>query len=894
MKIGKGMVVVFIFSVVVAVLATIPSDLKLGMTYFNSYDFESAFHYLVKVNKADSKNIFALKKIKDYFVVQGDLQKAIDIQKKVVALRPKNQEYIGELKKLSDWDRRPVDALKARELSFKFFKGEELYLEKTKVAEGYRYLKMYVDADRIFSEILGSQLPNNLRLASAFYISIGDVKKTTIFLENYLKLENDREMRKILAEAYQLSLNAGQALKNFLIYLNPRFKNPEDILNMPEKIFIEEFEYIRIVSKLTGLVFGKKRESEFWAEMFKAHPGLDFIAFAHSDRMKKSGNLEEIKSIYKIYESAMEESSSGLHQLALRWIEIKEYTQGLRIYHRIILKKNIMPTIYKELGEIYELIGNKDQALIYYYKYLSSSDKNGRSPSSIKKITERDRVILKVASLHYEKGEYKKSYALVAPVWENKNRDHDLAELILDLAIRFSENSTAEQAALYLIQKRPSHHQANLYYVNQLQGSGSVVKALNQLELAMKYRNLAQDPYYTVKKIELLALADKLDEYHEYCNHVISKASFTLDEEYLAVSRCYFNKQNRRLAIATLENALVKFPDSIELKNSAIYASLDAGETKAAESFIHEKEKTLGSDAESESQKNYLTYLRNKEQVEKQFKIKTTANAIKQGQLNYISGTAKVSKRFSSFESSIEYSRFSSDSEKKNHLEQVLPAISYYLNFGKITVGYLFNSSEHLGKMPISVELSVLNMEKIFWSFKLSSEIIDEERELLNRASLIKNSIESYLEWTPSTKNRFTTYFESKSPIVQDKKHTESTVGLSYLRKITKDHSFEMGPFLEAISESKYNENESDILKLGGVFGFDKKIGPLGLKTNIRANLGFQKKRGLVFGREINSLIEYDFIKNSSVGIDLSYSFENSGDKNNENIKGGLALNLIF
>ena len=77
----------FLFVVVGVIILTIPSRTKLGILYFNSYQYEKALEYLSESESLKTGDVLVLKKIKDYFTLQGDIKRALEVMEKL-------QEYL--------------------------------------------------------------------------------------------------------------------------------------------------------------------------------------------------------------------------------------------------------------------------------------------------------------------------------------------------------------------------------------------------------------------------------------------------------------------------------------------------------------------------------------------------------------------------------------------------------------------------------------------------------------------------------------------------------------------------------------------------------------------------------------------------------------------------------
>lgn len=148
--------IIFIAIALVIIFFSIPTRRDLGMYYFNSYEYDKAMDYLVAEGKVNSNDVFVLKKLKEYALIQGNVEKAFETQLQLLALKPKNLEYLIEAEKLSDWTNRPHKKVELKEIRAHLVKETNLKEYKallSEVANGYRYLKDFKSADRAFEEL---------------------------------------------------------------------------------------------------------------------------------------------------------------------------------------------------------------------------------------------------------------------------------------------------------------------------------------------------------------------------------------------------------------------------------------------------------------------------------------------------------------------------------------------------------------------------------------------------------------------------------------------------------------------------------------------------------------------------------------------------------------------
>jgi hypothetical protein len=87
---NKFSFVLLIAGVVAVTVLTIPSKLKLGKIYLASYDYEKAYELLKDAKKKKSRNLEVNKKLRDYFLVQGNTKEACLLKAKKLKISKKS------------------------------------------------------------------------------------------------------------------------------------------------------------------------------------------------------------------------------------------------------------------------------------------------------------------------------------------------------------------------------------------------------------------------------------------------------------------------------------------------------------------------------------------------------------------------------------------------------------------------------------------------------------------------------------------------------------------------------------------------------------------------------------------------------------------------------------
>lgn len=220
----------FLSFLLVITILSIPNDSKLGVIYFKSYNYEKALEYFDQAKTVNNQSPTILNKLKEYFLIQGDINKALISQKKITEILPKNIQHLQELAKLYNWNNMPYQNLKAREKIAQLQPSHLRMKSYLSIAQGYRWLKKYQDADRIALIIGESNNTENLRQNLNYYLATKNIQMAVKTLEKLEKLEPGNLNNRIyLAQAYTLKNNLTKAIENYMIVVGQDLKYSQSL-----------------------------------------------------------------------------------------------------------------------------------------------------------------------------------------------------------------------------------------------------------------------------------------------------------------------------------------------------------------------------------------------------------------------------------------------------------------------------------------------------------------------------------------------------------------------------------------------------------------------------------------------------------------------------------------
>ncbi len=376
-----------LFSAVV-IYFTIPSDRDLGLYYFNSFEYEKAIAYLHKENDVHGDDVFVLKKLKDYSLIQGDVKKAYLTQMKLVSLKPRNKDYLVEAEKLAGWSEKTKEQLKLKErrarleLESDSEKGQRLLLE---VAQGYRYIKDFENADRVFKDVSNFDNRMALEVSIRYFLARKDVETSENLLMTYSqKFPKDTEFNNFYIQTLVFQEKYEEAALNLVEKLFPgsllkslNLSLVNEILRKKEKTFFTKERFL--LESLALNLFkvmeeGKGVESDSFISFFNTYEGKHpYFYRILLSLLKENQELEFIKNISSMLRKEAQrkggESYREAHfNLAEIFVTKKEYSEAIYDLVKLTKRFPLNRRYWEMLGETYELNGEKKKSIKAYFK----------------------------------------------------------------------------------------------------------------------------------------------------------------------------------------------------------------------------------------------------------------------------------------------------------------------------------------------------------------------------------------------------------------------------------------------------------------------------------------------------------------------------------------------
>lgn len=344
---GKKHLIIFVVMVLGVTFVSIPSKSKLGLIYFNSYQYEKAFEYLSEVTSKDKKNVMALRKIKEYFIIQGDIKKGLEVMERLYHLRPHNLEYLKELETLADWNERPELKLKYKEIRANLLpaNSKDRTMILLEVAQGYRYLRDFKEADRVFEELSESSKDETVfQVMINYYLSTKQAQKAIAAIEKYKIFFGGAKNKE---GEYQIS--------KFNTYLYQSFS----VLNEHEDAIAQALDIMGIKNYQKG-TYPDEIEKSAPEQIRKSLYYIEGIIF----HLKKLNRLDDIERLRKFLVTVLPSNNELRLELGEFYFNNGNKSKAEQAFSKLLAQKDLSREQLVALSERFYELGVKQKTIL--------------------------------------------------------------------------------------------------------------------------------------------------------------------------------------------------------------------------------------------------------------------------------------------------------------------------------------------------------------------------------------------------------------------------------------------------------------------------------------------------------------------------------------------------
>ncbi|MCF8059037.1 MAG: tetratricopeptide repeat protein [Bacteriovoracaceae bacterium] len=367
---------IFFVTTLVVIVLSIPQDRDIGLYYFNSYEYEKAIPYLVQSELTSSGDVFVLKKLKDFALIQGDVKSAYNTQLKLVALKPNNQDYIIEAEKLAIWNRFYIEALELKEKRVDLLRNkspllaDDLLLE---VANGYRFYKNFKEADRVFLELTGSSTRKILDQAIRYFLVRKNADIAQKVLKRYMVLfKGNTEIFNFYYETLVFQNNYSEASLVLLRKIFPKDKWEKldakivnkKISSLDKKTVDENRDELEFLIPLLKSNFTEEDYERFAVEVAGKLERTPLVFIEIGLVYLKETQTEKALRFFHLAESSPRNFFRETNlELASIYNDLKLYEEAIRCLKRLTKRYYKNRSYWGMLAEAYENNGEKEKAI---------------------------------------------------------------------------------------------------------------------------------------------------------------------------------------------------------------------------------------------------------------------------------------------------------------------------------------------------------------------------------------------------------------------------------------------------------------------------------------------------------------------------------------------------
>lgn len=371
---------------------SIPTQKDLGMYYFNSFEYDKAVTYLVKEGRVHSEDVFVLKKLKEYALIQGDVEKAFETQLQLLSLKPHNIEYLMEAEKLADWTGNPAKKLEIAEKRAELVREEDpLEYRKLllKIAAGYGYLKDFKNADRLYKVLgeIGEQ--DSLEAAIRYFLARKDAPKAELYLSTYNdKYPNNFQFNTFYYQTLMYQGNFGHAFEVLVKTLYPGIHSEVgdeeflkglklELTRTNAASFKRESGNFKKLIRLSYSLFDNAKEKMIQREdllkivdsMEGKLPGFGLEVLGVGVKAFNKGHLELYEHLIQLARRNTQEDFRDIHyELSEFFLAQKNYKEARHDLEALTERFPLNRKYWELLGDTYNALGEKKKAIEAFKK----------------------------------------------------------------------------------------------------------------------------------------------------------------------------------------------------------------------------------------------------------------------------------------------------------------------------------------------------------------------------------------------------------------------------------------------------------------------------------------------------------------------------------------------
>jgi tetratricopeptide (TPR) repeat protein len=352
----------------------------MGLVYFHSYQYDKAYKFLTEISTEDATNFIALKKLKEYFLIQGDIARALALQKQLIKIKPRNVEYYLELEKLYSWNNDPYSALQTKQKRAELYTGRKREQILFEVASGYRWIRRFNLANTLFGELEKSQDAVIMKQMANYFLTTKQPYRAIDILKKVVILDpRDGFFRKLLATTYESLRIFKEAAEEYLVLYGgdisyKSYYGSADFMDSATSEYVksrlEYVEKLQRIYKTLNFVEPLLAIKEKLFELYSDNPEYQFdLAEAYFELKRYDRAME----LFEDMEGIKEDREYYLYEIANRYFYYKEsgrQGRAIKFMEELVAREPNNLDFLMDLGNWYEETGQKVKALKVFFRLL--------------------------------------------------------------------------------------------------------------------------------------------------------------------------------------------------------------------------------------------------------------------------------------------------------------------------------------------------------------------------------------------------------------------------------------------------------------------------------------------------------------------------------------------
>jgi tetratricopeptide (TPR) repeat protein len=754
---------------------SIPDNNKMGMYYFNSYQYETAYKYLNSANNFENGDIEALKRIKDYFLINGNTIKALNIQYKLMQLRPHNIGYHLEAEKLCDWNKRPIEKLmvmEKRAMLLDSDKREALFIE---IAEGYRWLKIYKEATRVYQKLKNSNDKVILESAINYYLTKKEPKAAIEVLERFVDLyPDDDKYGTFLIQSYSYVGQKEKAFWQTLVQMGlPPALIKGDFASWlkglaPQEIRSNWRSHSRLIYLSQEITSFNWRETlvSIYSEKLS---GDTLVAFTIGESYFFIKKFKLAYEYFRMSEKRPENYRERNQQLINYYNDMNRPKDSIRCLKRLVSRFPRNQIYWESLGDTYEKIGAKKQALKAYMRLLRLESSSYDFQMS-KDLLNQELYVQALGPItipiKYKSARAKKKQRLTRRRVKDKvlavtedlkdpldritvykellNRSPNELRLLKRLGFTYfdiGEIAKAQKVFERIFTINPNDTDALEIIAGVKTEEG---EAAETLELLKKLEKKGELSIYALglRENALYAL-DESEEHKQMCAEIMNSSRH--EKDFLVLkNRCLSRFKKKKEALSLQQSLVKQYPEDNDLLLQKAFSELDAGNLEVAQRDI---ELLRSRSIRSKVLSKYLSELEKIVKQRDSLVLFSNNLYLKAEDFSYLDVTQDLRKRVQSLGFGVSLRSFKLLSGGDSSFQWVSPYISLFRgqNFDA-SLGYRFGFGDKNFKSGLFAEANYYGRHSFFNATFENSEALVLTRNLVLEKQARSRTLSLYWE----------------------------------------------------------------------------------------------------------------------------------------------------